>query len=108
MADSAVNTVAFSPDSNRLAYGTADGNVYLWSVTAQLPVSTISVHSGGVLALAFSPDGNCLASGGNDKTIRFSCGIDKDLENRALTISTSPFSSSRTTQESNDWYNFAQ
>jgi WD40 repeat protein len=108
MADSAVNAVAFSPDSNRLAYGTADGNIYLWSVTAQLPVSTVSVHTGGVLALAFSPDGNCLASGGNDQTVRFTCGINSDLEQRAKNISISPDSTTRLLGESNDWYSFAQ
>jgi WD40 repeat protein len=115
MATSAINAVAFSPDSMRLAYGTADGKINLWSVTAQLPVSTISVHTGGVLALAFSPDpdgrfpsGRCLASGGNDKTVRFSCAIDPDLEQRALGISLSPESSTRLTKESDDWYSFAQ
>lgn len=108
MATSAINTVAFSPDSNRLAYGAADGKIYLWSVTAQLPVSTISVHSGGVLALAFSPDGNCLASGSNDQTVRFSCGIDPDFEASRVVISKKVGSYLRLTPESDDWSNFDQ
>jgi WD40 repeat protein len=108
MATSAINAVAFSPDNSRLAYGAADGNIYLWSVTAQLPVSAISVHSGGVLALVFSPDGHCLASGSNDKTVRFSCDIDPKLENRVRDISVSKANYSRLAKESNNWYNFAQ
>ncbi len=70
-ANAVVNSMAFSPDNTRLAYGTADGNIYLWSVMASLPVITIDVHTGEVLALAFSPDGRCLASGSSDQTVIF-------------------------------------
>jgi WD40 repeat protein len=108
MANSAINALAFSPDNFRLAYGAADGKIYLWSVTAQLPVATIAVHSGGILALAFSPDGNCLASGGNDQTVRFSCAIDPTFETSRKVISKKVASYLRVAREADDWSPFAQ
>lgn len=76
MANAAVNTITFSPDSRRLAYGTADSKIILWHVVAQAPLPVINVHSGGVLSLAFSPNGECLASGSSDQTLRFTCEVD--------------------------------
>jgi len=76
MASAAINTIAFSPDNRRLAYGTADSKIILWHVVAQTPLPAINVHSGGVLSLAFSPNGECLASGSSDQTLRFTCQVD--------------------------------
>ncbi|MGA1981842.1 MAG: AAA-like domain-containing protein [Acidobacteriaceae bacterium] len=108
MTTSAINAVAFSPDSLRLAYGAADGKIYLWSVTAHLPVSTIAVHTGGVLSLAFSPNGNCLASGSNDQTVRFSCGIDPAFKLSRQNISISIAYYLRLSKEADVWAPFAQ
>jgi WD40 repeat protein len=79
MANAAVNTLVFSPDNRRLAYGTADSKIILWHVVAQKPLPEVNVHSGGVLSLAFSPNGQCLASGSSDQTLRFTCVVDPTL-----------------------------
>lgn len=103
-ASATINAVAFSPDSRRLAYGTADSRIVLWDVMSHVSLPEISIHKGGVLALAFSPDGQCLASGSNDKTLRLSCRISKGFLDKNSLISGAP--SDRA--EENDWIGFAQ
>ena len=68
--ESAVKTVAFSPDGNTLASGSADATIKLWKTRNGTLRNTLSGHKGPVYSVAFSPDGNTLASGSVDKTIK--------------------------------------
>lgn len=56
--------VAFSPDNRYLAAAYSLGDVRLWDMRSQQPVSVIH-HSSGITALAFSPDAESLTSGTN-------------------------------------------
>ncbi len=73
------HSLAFSPDGLKLAAGSRDGIVRVWS-TANLfgetaaetqPVWTLQAHKKGVNSVAFNLDGSLLASGGNDAVARF-------------------------------------
>jgi WD40 repeat protein len=84
-ATARINSIAFSPDSQRLAYGTADAKIQLWDVTDQMPLPQIAIHAGGVLSLAFSPSPHgrrCIASGSNDQTVQFSCEVSQTFMKR--------------------------
>lgn len=59
-----VNSVAFSPDGKTLASGGSDGNVVLWKVEKQWPMSELLQGFGTLVA--FSRDGKTLALGGGD------------------------------------------
>ncbi|MBW4620150.1 MAG: AAA family ATPase [Cyanosarcina radialis HA8281-LM2] len=67
-----VRAVAFSPDGETLASGSADGNgiIKLWDVQTGQLRQTLQGHQGAVRAIDFSPDGQTIASGGLDRTIK--------------------------------------
>jgi WD40 repeat protein len=69
----AILTLAFSPDSKRLATGTGffvTGEVKLWDVADGKEVLALDGHTGYVTCVAFSPDGKRLASSAVDDTVR--------------------------------------
>ena len=65
----AVNAVAFSSDSTKVATASSDSFIRIWSSTGDFQTK-LSGHSGPVNAVAFSPDGLQLASASDDKSCR--------------------------------------
>src|SRR5262249_35533678 len=61
--------LVYSPDSKRLAAGTASGTMLLWELATGQEVCQVKGHQGTVSCIAFSADGRRLASGGADTTI---------------------------------------
>ena len=57
--------LAYSPDSRRLAVGTAD-SIRLWDARVGVEMARLANRSGDVSRLAFSPDGAHLASASRD------------------------------------------
>ncbi|MET9210571.1 MULTISPECIES: TIR domain-containing protein [unclassified Nocardia] len=69
--DGLITSVAFSPDSTRLASGSTDSTVRLWNVATGTPEGTpLEGHSGWVMGVEFDPDGRRLASTAFDGTMR--------------------------------------
>ena len=62
--------VAYSPDGQILASGSADQTVNFWDMPTRSLRRTLHHHRKSVRAIAFSPDGQLLASGSDDNTVR--------------------------------------
>jgi WD40 repeat protein/transcriptional regulator with XRE-family HTH domain/tRNA A-37 threonylcarbamoyl transferase component Bud32 len=66
----AVWNVAFSPDGQTLASGSADDSIILWDVATGQPLGPPLIgHDSSVTSVAFNPDGQTLASSSMDKSL---------------------------------------
>ena len=74
-----VESVAFSPQGDRVVSGSRDKMLRLWDLEGNVVGSPFKGHSGWVLSVAFSPQGDCIVSGSRDKTLRL-----WDLEGNAI------------------------
>src|SRR5262249_58987239 len=63
-------TLAWHPDGERLAVGSIDGSIQIWSVTAKRKIATLEGHVQMVTDLTFHPEGGLLASHSWDGTLR--------------------------------------
>lgn len=59
-----------SDSSINLASSGGEGNIHLWSLTQDTPLSTLSGHTGRVCRIEFHPSGSYLASASYDTTWR--------------------------------------
>lgn len=59
-----------STDSVNLATSGGEGNIHLWSLNQDTPISTLSGHTGRVCRVEFHPSGDYLASASYDTTWR--------------------------------------
>jgi WD40 repeat protein len=70
-APAIVNSVAFSPQGDRLAVSGQDNIVRLWDVPGGQPLHALEGHTSWVWDVAFTPDGRTLATGSaDDGTVR--------------------------------------
>lgn len=67
---SSILAIAFSPDSQHLATGDANGEISLWHIAKSKLLWTRSGHAHEARSVSFSPDGTMLASGSSDGTVR--------------------------------------
>jgi len=64
-----IQSLAWSPDSQYLAAGTASGRIILWDMEKQIPIALLIGHKSEVTGFSWSPDGKQLASSSSDGTV---------------------------------------
>ena len=64
------NSLALSPDGQRLAIGNSDGHVRVWDDDTSQLLFDLPAQSSTVWGIAFSPDGKLLATPGQDNTAK--------------------------------------
>lgn len=67
---SRITTVAWSPDGQEIASGSADKTVQVWNAFTGRLLLTYRGHADVVTSVAWSPDGKEIASASQDKTIQ--------------------------------------
>jgi WD40 repeat protein len=65
-----VESLAWSPDSTKLASAGSDKTARLWDIAARKELYRLTGHRDGVNSVAWSPDGKALATGSDDATVR--------------------------------------
>jgi WD40 repeat protein len=65
-----VNSIAFSPDGNKIVSGSFDHSVRVWDVKTGKQLRELQGHTGSVTSVAFSPDGNKIVSGSEDQSVQ--------------------------------------
>ncbi|RKF65902.1 putative WD repeat-containing protein [Golovinomyces cichoracearum] len=68
--DATLPGTTVSPDSVNLASGGAEGDVHLWSLNKDIPISTLKGHNQRVCRVEFHPSGRYLTSASEDTTWR--------------------------------------
>ncbi|KAI9702113.1 MAG: hypothetical protein M1836_001457 [Candelina mexicana] len=68
--DATLPSSTVSSSSVNLASGGGEGNIHLWSLSQETPLSTLSGHTGRVCRVEFHPSGRYLASASYDTTWR--------------------------------------
>jgi WD40 repeat protein len=65
-----VNSIAYSPNGQRIVSGSYDTTVRVWNAVTGESTAVLQGHEDWVRSVGFSPDGQRIVSGSNDRTVR--------------------------------------